>query len=196
MKVEYISMHDLVIDKMNVRGLTTDLGAGDDDLCDSIKSQGIIEPLIVRQQGNKFGILCGTRRYYASSSIGLTELPCIQRNDLSDDLTAFGFSLQENLRRKNLTQWETAEAIKKGYDMQDTKLTDTVKRDKIQEKSGLSRDSINTYLNIANLPAKSKLPGSLDDTHILSATAPGAVTDTHILEALQVKTEGRNTNEG
>src|SRR4030066_1271291 len=47
------------------------------ELQDSIKSKGILEPILVRAKGNRFEIIAGERRFVASKNIGLKELPCI-----------------------------------------------------------------------------------------------------------------------
>ena len=79
------------------------------ELMASISEKGIIEPLIVRQQGERFQIIAGERRYQASVQVGLTELPVIIRN--VDDGELVEIALIENIQRKDLTPFEEGHAI-------------------------------------------------------------------------------------
>src|SRR5438552_3508486 len=55
-----------------------------DSLADSIRTQGVLEPLIVRQAGKKYEIVCGERRYRAAKVAAVTDIPCLLR-ELSDE---------------------------------------------------------------------------------------------------------------
>lgn len=79
------------------------------DLIASITEKGIIEPLIVRQRGERFQIIAGERRYQASVLAGLHELPVIIRD--VDDTEVIELALIENLQRKDLAPFEEAEAL-------------------------------------------------------------------------------------
>src|SRR5262245_47201547 len=87
------------------RQVMGDLG----ELISSITEKGIIEPLIVRQRGDRFQIIAGERRYQASVQAGLRELPVVVRE--SDDAEVIELALIENLQRKDLTPFEEAEAL-------------------------------------------------------------------------------------
>jgi ParB family chromosome partitioning protein len=79
------------------------------ELIASIAEKGVIEPLIVRQAGERFQIIAGERRYQASVQAGLRELPVVIRE--VDDAEVIELALIENLQRKDLTPFEEAEAL-------------------------------------------------------------------------------------
>lgn len=77
-----------------------------DELADSIKAQGIIQPLVVRQQGDVYELIAGERRWRAARKAGLNEIPVIVRD--ADDRTVLEIALVENLQRENLNPIEEA----------------------------------------------------------------------------------------
>ena len=79
------------------------------ELMASIAEKGIIEPLVVRQRGERFQIIAGERRYQAAVQAGLRELPVVIRE--VDDTEIIELALIENLQRKDLTPFEEAEAL-------------------------------------------------------------------------------------
>jgi len=79
------------------------------DLISSIAEKGVIEPLIVRQRGDRYQIIAGERRYQAAVQAGLSELPVVLRD--VDDTEVIELALIENLQRKDLTPFEEAEAL-------------------------------------------------------------------------------------
>ena len=79
-------------------------------LAQSIRANGILQPLLVRQLENgKFELIAGERRIRAARLIGLTKVPCII-NDISESDSAV-FAVIENLQRQNLDYFEEAEAL-------------------------------------------------------------------------------------
>jgi ParB family chromosome partitioning protein len=79
------------------------------ELIASITEKGLIEPLVVRQRGERYQIVAGERRYHASVRAGLRELPVVVRD--VDDTEVIEVALIENLQRKDLTPFEEAEAL-------------------------------------------------------------------------------------
>jgi ParB family chromosome partitioning protein len=79
------------------------------ELIASIAEKGVIEPLVVRQRGERFQIVAGERRYHASVQAGLRELPVVIRD--ADDTEVLELALIENLQRKDLTPFEESEAL-------------------------------------------------------------------------------------
>jgi ParB family chromosome partitioning protein len=77
------------------------------ELADSIREQGIIQPLIVRPQGEGYEIIAGERRWRAAQMAGLTEVPVIVRQ--ADDRAVLEMALIENLQRENLNAIEEAQ---------------------------------------------------------------------------------------
>jgi len=76
------------------------------ELADSIKEQGIVQPLIVRLQDDHFELIAGERRLRAAQMLGLAEVPVIVRQ--ADDRAALELALIENLQRENLNPIEEA----------------------------------------------------------------------------------------
>lgn len=80
------------------------------ELAESIKKQGILQPLLVRQlQGNNYEIIAGERRWRASQMAGLKEVPVILKQ--VDDETAMAMALVENLQREDLNAMDQARAM-------------------------------------------------------------------------------------
>ena len=79
------------------------------ELADSIKEQGIVQPLIVRQQGETFELIAGERRWRAAQLAGLTEAPALVRE--ADDRAVLEMALIENLQRENLNPIEEAQGF-------------------------------------------------------------------------------------
>ena len=114
------------------------------ELIASIAEKGIIEPLIVRQRGERFQIIAGERRYQASVQAGLRELPVVVRD--VDDTEVIELALIENLQRKDLTPFEESEALQGlaercGYTHED-----------LARRLGKSRTSVTESLSLAAMP--------------------------------------------
>jgi len=77
------------------------------ELIDSIRQHGIIQPLIVRQVGARFELIAGERRWRAAQEVGLTQVPVIIRS--ASDLEVLEISLIENLQRADLNPIEEAQ---------------------------------------------------------------------------------------
>ncbi|MDO4485556.1 MAG: ParB/RepB/Spo0J family partition protein [Bacillota bacterium] len=73
-----------------------------EDLAESIKLFGIIEPLIVHRVSSKFEVICGERRRLAAQKAGLENIPAIVYEHINDDGLLLLFSCVENTARKNL----------------------------------------------------------------------------------------------
>ena len=114
------------------------------ELIASINEKGILEPLIVRQRGDRFQIVAGERRYQAAVQAGLQEMPIIIRD--ADDAEVIELALIENLQRKDLTPFEEADALQGlasrcGYTHED-----------LAKKLSKSRTSITESLSLAKMP--------------------------------------------
>jgi len=82
-----------------------------EELKNSIKEKGILQPILVRRKENRYEIIAGHRRYFAAKSLGIKELPTIIK-ELSDK-EALAFALVENLQRKDLNPIEEATSFKR-----------------------------------------------------------------------------------
>lgn len=77
------------------------------ELADSIKEQGVVQPLIVRERGDTYELIAGERRWRAAQMLGLMDVPVIVRE--ADDRTVLELALIENLQRENLNPIEEAQ---------------------------------------------------------------------------------------
>lgn len=115
------------------------------ELADSIREQGILQPLVVRRQGDGFELIAGERRWRAAQMIGLTEVPVVLRE--ADDSTALELMLVENLQREGLNPMDEAQ----GYAelMERFRLT----QDSVATKVGRSRAAVANALRLLKLPS-------------------------------------------
>jgi len=140
------------------------------ELADSIREQGIIQPLVVRPVGDHFELIAGERRWRAAGLVGLAEVPVIER--LATDLEVLELALIENLQRENLNPIE--EAL--GYQQLMTQFSLT--QEQVGIKVGRSRAVIANATRLLKLPASiqaSVRDGSLSVGHakvILGADDP------------------------
>lgn len=115
-----------------------------ESLADSIRSQGIMQPIVVRQvDGGKYEIIAGERRWRASKLAGLNEVPVIVR-DIADD-AALAMALIENIQRENLNPIEEANGIQRLID--EFKMT----HETAAQAVGRSRSAVTNLLRLQNL---------------------------------------------
>jgi len=116
------------------------------ELIDSIRQRGIIQPLIVREAGARFELIAGERRWRAAQEIGLTEVPAIVRS--ANDLEVLELSLIENLQRADLNPIEEAQ----GY----ARLANEfgMRQEDIALKVGRSRAAVANALRLLDLHAQ------------------------------------------
>ena len=120
-----------------------------EDLTNSIRERGIIQPLIVRKsedQDNKYELIAGERRLQASQNAGLHEVPVVILK--ADNLKSLEFAIVENVQRKDLNPIEEAEGYQRlinefHYD-----------QEKVAKFIGKSRAHISNCLRLLNLPKK------------------------------------------
>ena len=113
------------------------------ELAESIKEHGVIQPIVVRKISDKYEIIAGERRYKASILAGKTTIPAIV-TDL-DDKNSAEVALIENVQRQNLTPIEEAISYKKILDMGYINQTD------LAEKLGKTQSTIANKLRLLNL---------------------------------------------
>src|SRR5213078_3142573 len=113
------------------------------ELIDSIRQHGIIQPLIVRQVGARFELIAGERRWRAAQEIGLTQVPAIVRS--ASDVEVLELSLIENLQRADLNPVEEAQ----GY----ARLANEfgMRQEDIALKVGRSRTAVANALRLLDL---------------------------------------------
>ena len=114
------------------------------ELADSIREQGIVQPLIVRPRGDTFELIAGERRWRAAQLLKLPDVPVIARD--ADDRTVLELALIENLQRENLNPIE--EAL--GYSQLSIQFELT--QEEISAKVGKSRAAVANALRLLKLP--------------------------------------------
>ena len=143
--INKLSISDLVRNKNQPRKLFNRDSL--EDLTNSIKERGIIQPIIVRQsqdQKAKYEIIAGERRWIAAQNAGLHEVPVVVTE--ADDLKSLEFAIVENVQRYDLNAIEEAEGYQKlindfNYD-----------QDKVAKFIGKSRSHISNCLRLLSLP--------------------------------------------
>lgn len=114
------------------------------ELADSIRQHGVVQPILCVREGNRYSIVAGERRWRAARMAGLGSVPVVlgeythrQRKEIA---------LVENLQRQDLNPMEEAEAVKKlmdGYDLT---------QEDVAERLGKSRPAVANALRLLNLP--------------------------------------------
>lgn len=118
-------------------------------LAASLKENGMIQPLVVRTNGQKFTIIAGERRFRAATIAGIKELPVVLYDDV-DNTRMLELALIENIQREDLNPIETAEAYRRLID--ECSLT----QNQLAEKIGRSRSAITNTLRLNSLPNEIK----------------------------------------
>ena len=117
------------------------------DLVNSIKERGVIQPIIVRKSNtsnSKFEIIAGERRWLAAQKAGLHEIPVVVTE--ADDLKSLEFAIVENVQRHDLNPLEEAQGYKRLID------EFAYDQDKVSKFIGKSRSYITNSLRILSLP--------------------------------------------
>ena len=131
-----------------------------EDLANSIKEYGVIQPIVVSKKDNYYQIIAGERRWRASKKAWLKEIPAIIRND--DEQRNKEISLIENIQREDLNPIEKARGIKQL--MEEYNLT----QQNVADKLGKSRSSIANTVRILNL-----------DSRVIDLAIEGKLTEGH-----------------
>jgi len=118
------------------------------DLAESIRQQGVIQPLIVRRLGEKYEIIAGERRYKASTIAGLEKVPVIVKE--MDDKEAAEVALIENVQRQDLTAIEEAESYNKLINLS------SLTQEQVANKVGVTQSTIANKLRLLALTPEVK----------------------------------------
>ncbi len=143
--INKLSISDLVSNKFQPRKIFDEENL--QDLTNSIKARGIIQPIIVRKSSDdnfKYEIIAGERRWLAAQKAGLHEVPVVITD--ADDLKSLEFAIIENVQRNDLNAIEEARGYKRlieefSYD-----------QEKVAEFIGKSRSHIANFLRLLALP--------------------------------------------
>ena len=140
-KIYYIPIEDIIPNRFQPRLAFDEKELN--ELANSIIKYGVIQPIVLRNIGDKYEIIAGERRYKASCLAGLKKVPAIINN--TDYNTSAEIALLENLQRKNLSVIEEAQSYKKLMDRGFT-------QEEIASKLGVSQSSIANKMRLLNLP--------------------------------------------
>ena len=143
--IKKLSVSDLVSNKFQPRKVFNEEEL--QDLTNSIKERGIIQPIIVRRstdQNSKYEIIAGERRWLAAQKAGLHEVPAVITE--ADDLKSLEFAIVENVQRNDLNAIEEARGYQRlikefSYD-----------QEKVAQFMGKSRSHIANFLRLLGLP--------------------------------------------
>lgn len=140
------------------------------ELADSIKQNGVLQPILVRKVGIKYQIVAGERRYQASKLAGLNEIPAVVRD--IDDKEVFQLALIENLQRSDLSPMEEAKGYRQLIDSQG------LTQEGLAKILSKSRSAIANTLRLMDLP-----------TVVQEMIEQGLLTAGHARAILAVPTE-------
>lgn len=115
------------------------------ELAQSLKTNGVMQPLVVRKNGSGYTIVAGERRYRAARIAGLEQIPVIVVDDI-DDTRMLELALVENIHRQDLNPLELAEAYRRLLD--ECGLTQA----ELAGRVGKSRVSVTNHLRLLSLP--------------------------------------------
>ncbi len=115
-----------------------------EELSNSIKERGIIQPIVVRKNHDKFEIIAGERRWQAAQNAGLHEVPIVEIQ--ADDLKSLEFAIVENVQRDDLNPIEEASGYKRLID------EFNYDQEKVAKFIGKSRAHITNSLRLLSLP--------------------------------------------
>ena len=132
-----------------------------DELASSIKTYGVLQPIIVSKKDNYYEIVAGERRWKKKKKAGLTEMPCIIKEDITEKSNK-EIALIENLQRVDLNPIDKAKGLKElidDYGMTQKELADSI---------GISRSNIANSVRILNL-----------DPRVIKLAEEGKLTEGH-----------------
>ena len=139
-----VSLDDIIPNRFQPRLSFDEQGLN--ELAESIRQHGIIQPLVLRKIGDKYEIIAGERRYKASYIAGLTKVPAVII-DLNDNESA-EVAIVENIQRKDLSPIEEAKSYKKLLDR------GYLTQDQLASRMGKNQSSVSNKLRLLNLDEK------------------------------------------
>ena len=139
-----------------------------EELAESIKKYGVIQPIIVNKKDDYYEIVAGERRWRAAKKAGLSEMPCIVRDD--DERRNKEIALIENIQREDLNPIDKARGFRQlmdEYGMTQQQLSDTI---------GISRSGIANTVRILNL-----------DERVIKLAEEGKLTEGHCRSLMSIQ---------
>ncbi|MCD4745429.1 MAG: ParB/RepB/Spo0J family partition protein [Bacteroidales bacterium] len=147
------------------------------ELADSIKEQGIIQPITVRKLGyDKYQLISGERRYRAAKIAGFKDIPAFIR--VANDEQMLEMSLIENIHREDLNSIEIAISYQRL--IEECKLT----QEKLSERIGINRSTIANFLRLLKLPAEIQI--AIRDNQITTGHARALINIDNVNTQLKI----------
>lgn len=146
------------------------------ELTQSIRVQGLLQPVLVRRHGDRYQLIIGERRWRAARAAGLTAIPSLVRESASDD-EMLELAILENVQRQDLNPIELAQALLK------LQTNCALTQESIAEKLGVSRAHVANTLRLLKLP-----------DFIKTALAEGKITSGHARALLAVSDSREQKN--
>lgn len=143
------------------------------ELAASLKTDGLMQPLVVRKNGAGYSLIAGERRFRAAKLAGFTEVPIVVMDNV-DDVRVLELALVENIHREDLNPLELAEAVQKLI------TTCQLTQETVAAKLGKSRVAIANTLRLLNLPAS-----------IQNMVRSGRLSEGHARALLTLETEAQ-----
>ncbi|WP_340020632.1 nucleoid occlusion protein [Paenibacillus sp. FSL K6-1096] len=145
-EIKQIPVHEVISSPYQPRTIFDDEKI--DELCQTIKTHGVIQPIVVRMRDSQYEIIAGERRWRAVKKLGLETIPALIRE--FNDSQAASIALIENLQREGLTSIEEAIAYQKLIDLH--QLT----QESLAQRLGKSQSTIANKIRLLNLPEQVK----------------------------------------
>ena len=164
-EVVYLYLDDIIPNRFQPRELFNENELK--ELAASIKEHGVIQPIIVRQVGDKFEIIAGERRYKASQLAGKSTIPCVVR--VLDDVKSSKIALLENLQRKDLTAIEEAKTYQT-----------------ILKIGGMTQEELATSLGVSQSAIANKIRLLTLDNDVQNALLTEQISERHARSLLNV----------
>ena len=161
------------------------------ELADSIREHGVIQPVVVTETPAGFELVVGERRFRASQLAGLTKIPAIVKKTLHDQ-TKLEVALIENIQRQELNAIEEA----RGYDRLIKAFNLT--QDQVAKKVGKSRSAVANTLRLLNLPAEIQrgvIEGKITEGHARAILGLGDSIEKMILMYQTILDQGLNVRQ-
>jgi len=143
------------------------------ELAESVRQNGLVQPLVVRKDGGGFTLVAGERRYRAARMAGLEKAPAVIMDEI-DDIRMLELALVENIQRQDLNPLELAEAYRRLIDQ--CGLT----QQQLAQRVGRSRAAVANHLRLLSLPDSIK-----------RLIAEGRLTEGHARALLALDNESR-----
>ena len=166
----YIKLDDIIPNRFQPREIFDEVALN--ELADSIKNHGVLEPILVRPVGNKYEIIAGERRYKASALAGLTSIPALvkQMDDKESSIVAF----IENAQRKDVSAIESARTAQRILK------TNNMTQEDLAKSLGISQSYLANKLRLLTLPLE-----------IQDALMKGEISERHARSLLSLKDESK-----